>query len=948
MSSSKQHPDPFDGKPAAQERALVVQPQANRRGRPRPAQDDSGQAEITLPVVRSARAQHRPEDIRVVVLIPVYKHSVLIVEAIESAIAQTLDQPFAVVIVNDGCPQPETDQICFALSQSLPNVTYLLKENGGPSSARNFGLDHVCETYPNLSAVFFLDADNRLTPDALAGAYELLEANPDVGWIYPHIATFEVEWSGDYAIPYSRLLHVVHDNLCDTGCLIRAELVRTLRFNPNARSGFEDWDFWLSAVAAGHRGLCSDKLGFDYRNRAESRFKEVSRNRSSVTTYLRDRYKKVFTARKLLAFEHEEAPRFAFFDIETLGVNFFTDPSRPWRRDNLQSFSRTYWAARQEPEKFLVPDITLWGSQQAMADLADVGLLHSTLWLIQRQLMRNQVVLVSITPSADEIDISYRDIDTHNLPSDRVAFIATRSEIVASCAEQPDQGWLASLASDAPGPLAIEIRIAAPIRPARTAMLTRSIVSAMVMTVTILANSPFRQGLDTRWNWRSRIFPARNEYPALLERHLGAETLLPLSQEPARANVGFVVPFGSFGGSEKVGYAFAAELRKQGFSTHLFVIGGKGYKIIPEFADAFDTVNMVGSDVPSLWGGSKSARGTEFGTAEDPDLQVPLMLGLLSSMDVVVNCQSAPLNAAIGDLRAQGIMTISYIHLFDRSPRERDVGHPFLGLMFEHAYDLFVTCSHNLRHQLHAMGIPAQKLATVENAPSFTIPASRLAAIRERRHAPSKSLKVLYFGRMDVQKGLERIVGIAESCQVAGLDISFRFIGSSIVEGSMSDAMRAALRRASITFEPPIFAADKLTDALADADAIILPSRWEGAPLVILEAQQAGCIPIATDVGAVHELIEHGSDGVLVPNNSDPEVVFSFVAALAKLQTDRELRKRLALSAMDRLSRVSWAASFRDLSQMLGKRFPSALDVRNESAADTAQASGLARQAKAG
>ena len=58
-------------------------------------------------------------------------------------------------------------------------------------------------------------------------------------------------------------------------------------------------------------------------------------------------------------------------------------------------------------------------------------------------------------------------------------------------------------------------------------------------------------------------------------------------------------------------------------------------------------------------------------------------------------------------------------------------------------------------------------------------------------------------------------------------------------------------------------------DALyAWADAVLLPSRFEGVPLIVLEAQRFGCAVVATDVGATAEAIEDGADGFLVPHTS--------------------------------------------------------------------------------
>src|SRR3954447_26960276 len=73
----------------------------------------------------------------VAIVIPVYKHSVLLGEAVESALAQRCLYNIKIVIVDDGCPFPETELIGMAYALSHPEVIYLRKPNGGLSSARN-------------------------------------------------------------------------------------------------------------------------------------------------------------------------------------------------------------------------------------------------------------------------------------------------------------------------------------------------------------------------------------------------------------------------------------------------------------------------------------------------------------------------------------------------------------------------------------------------------------------------------------------------------------------------------------------------------------------------------------------------------------------------------------------------------------------------------------------
>jgi glycosyltransferase involved in cell wall biosynthesis len=65
---------------------------------------------------------------------------------------------------------------------------------------------------------------------------------------------------------------------------------------------------------------------------------------------------------------------------------------------------------------------------------------------------------------------------------------------------------------------------------------------------------------------------------------------------------------------------------------------------------------------------------------------------------------------------------------------------------------------------------------------------------------------------------------------------------------------------------------------LAAADVFVLPSRWEGQPLTVLEAMAAGAPVVATAVSGTPEALDHGRLGALVP----PDDPTSLSAALAR------------------------------------------------------------------
>ena len=97
----------------------------------------------------------RPEFRPIVtILIPVYNRAKLVVEAIESCVAQTW-RPLEILVVDDG----STDDLAGAVARFGADVRVVRKENGGVSSARNLGL-RVAKG----DLIHFLDSDNLLMP----------------------------------------------------------------------------------------------------------------------------------------------------------------------------------------------------------------------------------------------------------------------------------------------------------------------------------------------------------------------------------------------------------------------------------------------------------------------------------------------------------------------------------------------------------------------------------------------------------------------------------------------------------------------------------------------------------------------------------------------------------------------------------------------------------------
>ena len=84
-----------------------------------------------------------------------------------------------------------------------------------------------------------------------------------------------------------------------------------------------------------------------------------------------------------------------------------------------------------------------------------------------------------------------------------------------------------------------------------------------------------------------------------------------------------------------------------------------------------------------------------------------------------------------------------------------------------------------------------------------------------------------------------------------------------------------------------------VADLMAAADGLVLSSRWEGVPNVVLEAMAAGLAVVSTDVGGTGEAVVDGVTGLLVPPGR-PEQLAS---AMARLSTDSAERERMGRAA---------------------------------------------------
>jgi glycosyltransferase involved in cell wall biosynthesis len=200
-------------------------------------------------------------------------------------------------------------------------------------------------------------------------------------------------------------------------------------------------------------------------------------------------------------------------------------------------------------------------------------------------------------------------------------------------------------------------------------------------------------------------------------------------------------------------------------------------------------------------------------------------------------------------------------------------------LMSQYAYRVVGVSEHTTRNLRTYERIPPRKLETIVNgidpAP-FEVELDRGRKRRELGVAPEGPVLGLA-ARLTEQKGIGDLLQAMPA-------VLARFPTTALIV-AVEGPLEAELRRDAanlglsgrVHFLGPRLDVPEILKAL---DLFVLPSRWEGLPIVLLEALAAGCPVVASRVGGVPGVITDGVNGTLVTPRAPSELGAAIVGLL--------------------------------------------------------------------
>lgn len=213
---------------------------------------------------------------KVSIIIPCYNQAQFLGEALQSVLDQTYTN-WECIIVNDGSPD-NTNEIATNWIEKDARFKYLFKENGGVSSARNFGIEKATGDY-----LQFLDADDVIDKRKIELSLQELSlvVNTEKKIVISNFRMF-VNNTNDSTPPFCNLngqkfnfdtllyqWNVFFSIPLHCG-FFDANLFESIRF-PENLSAQEDWVVWVFLFKLGCEAVFIDKPLAFYRRNPTSR-----------------------------------------------------------------------------------------------------------------------------------------------------------------------------------------------------------------------------------------------------------------------------------------------------------------------------------------------------------------------------------------------------------------------------------------------------------------------------------------------------------------------------------------------------------------------------------------------------------------------------------------------------------------------------------------------------
>ena len=262
-------------------------------------------------------------------------------------------------------------------------------------------------------------------------------------------------------------------------------------------------------------------------------------------------------------------------------------------------------------------------------------------------------------------------------------------------------------------------------------------------------------------------------------------------------------------------------------------------------------------------------------------------------------------------LRGMSVVTIhDLIHLkFPQyfSGLQRRYASAMIRHAVNHAGAIIAVSQKTREDILDAFNVPEERVTVVHHGvrPTFRRLEERGSVERFRKSRGLERPYVLYVGNVKPHKNIPRLLDAFAQVRTRHLDLDLVFAGGSCLEvGALLEQSRRLRITESIRDLQQLSETD-LVNAYNGADAVVLPSLYEGFGFPALEAMACGTPVVVSNAGALPEIV--GEAALIIdPTNSD-----EFAQAILGVLDNSEKRSQLIEKGKVRAASFSWETAGR-------------------------------------
>ena len=161
------------------------------------------------------------------------------------------------------------------------------------------------------------------------------------------------------------------------------------------------------------------------------------------------------------------------------------------------------------------------------------------------------------------------------------------------------------------------------------------------------------------------------------------------------------------------------------------------------------------------------------------------------------------------------------------------------------------------------------------------------------RYADMSRKRVIAVGRLDYQKGFDRLIDAWQIVCSTGLFLEWRL--DIFGQGEWKDMLKARIKeyglQNSLHLNEP---AKEIAKEYADSSMLVMSSNYEGFPMVMIEAMACGLPAVAFDFKCgPRDIIKDEENGLIVPDGD----IQALADAMMRLMANESLRQTMSVEA---------------------------------------------------